>query len=384
MNLITKVKDTFQQAFALPPLVVRSPGRINLIGEHTDYNQGFVLPGAIDKAIYIGIAPRSDDRVSLISLDFAQSHTFLTHELRHNDKPWTHFVMGVIEQFQKAGYTVPGFNCVIGGDVPLGAGLSSSAAFECAVAFGIDEIAGLGLTKMHLVQLAQKAENEFVGVKCGIMDQFASVFGQAGQVIQLDCHSLDYAYFPMPLNGISLVLCDSGVKHSLASSEYNVRRQQCEAGVALIQQKYPQVQSLRDVSLEKLAACKSILPPLVFNRCLYIVEENERLLEATLDLSSGDLVAFGKKMYATHAGLRDLYDVSCPELNVLVSVAEKDPHVLGARMMGGGFGGCTLNLVREEGLTAFLLQTKEQYTLQTGITPAIYIVSLSDGTSTIT
>jgi galactokinase len=384
MKISEKVLSQFHTLFPSSEnlCLVRSPGRINLIGEHTDYNQGFVLPAAIDKAVFMAIAPRSDQKVTVFSLDYEQHLTFSVDNLQKNDKTWSHYLMGVVEQFQKKGSQIRGFDCVFAGEIPLGAGLSSSAALECAMAFALNDIFELNFSKLALVQLAQKAENEFVGVKCGIMDQFASMFGKKNQVLRLDCRTLDYEYFPLSMEDFRIVLCDSGVKHSLADSAYNTRRQECETGVAIIQQQYPQVfvQSLRDVTLEMLNNCKLMLPEVVFKRCLYVVKEIARLLEGTEDLKTQNLAAFGQKMFQTHEGLRDAYEVSCEELDILVSLARNEPNVFGSRMMGGGFGGCTINLVKEKGVENFMQYVKEAYFAKTGIISKIYTVTLENGT----
>jgi galactokinase len=261
--------------------------------------------------------------------------------------------------------------------------MSSSAALECAVGFALSEAFNLNISKMELVKLGQKVENEFVGVKSGIMDQFASVFGKKDHVIRLDCRSLEYEYFPFKMQDIRIVLCDTGVKHSLVTTEYNTRREQCEAGVKLLQSYYPEVKSLRDVTRERLEQHRMEMDPIVYNRCLYVVEENARLLAATEDLQRGDMASFGNRMYLTHYGLRDLYEVSVPELDYLVEFTEKEDIVLGARMMGGGFGGCTINLVKEDNIEAFFDRISKAYKRDIGIDLKIYDGKIEDGTSLI-
>ncbi|MEP7278581.1 MAG: galactokinase [Bacteroidota bacterium] len=331
-------------------IITRSPGRINLIGEHTDYNNGFVLPAAIDKAAYLVVTPRNDDTIHLHSVDLKEDYSTKTSELRKSAVSWPNYILGVIEQFVLSGIAITGFEAVLTGDIPIGAGLSSSAAVECAVALALNELFSAGYDRFTLVKLSQRAENEFVGVQCGIMDQFASMFGKHNHVIRLDCRSLDYEYVPFNMDGIKILLLDTNVKHSLGSSEYNVRRKQCETGVAWIQRHVPEVKSLRDASLEMIE--KYILPEdeLIYRRCRYVVEENNRLLAACKNLEEGNIPAFGKKMYETHEGLSRLYEVSCPELDFLVAHVRSNPVVWGARMMGGGFGGCTINLVQEEAI----------------------------------
>lgn len=343
-------------------IIARSPGRINLIGEHTDYNNGFVLPAAIDKAAYLVITPRNDNEIHLHSVDLDEDYNTTVGELKKSDgASWPNYILGVIQQFLLAGISVSGFDAALTGDIPIGAGLSSSAAVECAVALAMNELFAAGFDKFTLVKLSQKAENEFVGVQCGIMDQFASMFGKYNHVMKLDCRSLEYEYVPFNMDGIKILLLDTNVKHSLGSSEYNVRRKQCEIGVAWIQRYHPEVKSLRDATLEMLDKFVLHDDIMIYQRCKYVVEENSRLLAACKDLEEGNISAFGKKMYETHYGLSKLYEVSCPELDFLVTQVQDNPAVLGARMMGGGFGGCTINLVREEAIEVLIADATMAY-----------------------
>lgn len=377
------VKELFQQTFNEQPLVVCSPGRVNLIGEHTDYNMGFVLPAAINKAAYIAISKRDDDTIFIVAGDLDESYTTEISKLSYSDKGWPNYVLCVVEQLQKIGKNVGGFNAVISGDVPLGAGMSSSAALECATLYGLDQVFSLGLERMQIAKLAQKAENEFVGVKCGIMDQFASVFGKKGHVVKLDCRSLEYEYVPFELEGIKIVLFDSMVKHSLASSEYNVRTSQCSEGVSIIQKKYPQVKTLRDATIEMVEECLSNESTDIYHRCKYVVEENNRLLAACEDLQENKIADFGQKMYETHAGLSELYEVSCPELDFIVECTKKESGILGARMMGGGFGGCVISLVKEDELEGIVQRIKEAYFNKMNIGMNVYITQIEDGTRVV-
>lgn len=329
-------------------IVVRSPGRINLIGEHTDYNNGFVLPAAIDKAAYIAITPRSDRKIHLYAVDLSDRYETAVDELQKSDKSWPNYILGVVQQFALAGIPLSGFDAALSADIPIGAGLSSSAAVECATAVALNELLNTGFDKLELVKMAQKAENEFVGVQCGIMDQFASMFGRHNHAMRLDCRSLQYEYVPFNMDGIKIVLLDTNVKHSLDATEYNVRRNQCEKGVAMIQQHVPGVESLRDVTMPMLDQYVMQKEPLIYRRCKYVVEENNRLLDACEELEKNNLPGFGEKMFASHEGLSKLYEVSCPELDFLAAHVSSNPSVLGARMMGGGFGGCTINLVKED------------------------------------
>ena len=380
-HCIETVRTVFVSNFGHPTLFVQSPGRINLIGEHTDYNQGFVLPAAIDKAIYLAIGKREDKEVHLIAADLADSFSVALNNLNFSQQTWSNYLIGVVDQLQKNGYQLGGFNAVLAGDVPLGAGLSSSAAVECATVFALNELFELGLSKIEMVRLAQKAENEFVGVKCGIMDQFASMFGKTDAVIQLDCQSLDYSYMPFNQEGIKIVLLDTRVKHSLASTEYNLRREECEAGVKIIQEKYPTVASLREATMQMVQECLANADQKIIDRCSFVVAEIKRLQDACKDLEAGDLKAFGKKMYETHDGLSKLYEVSCAELDFLADFAKTDASVLGARMMGGGFGGCTINLVEKNAVEAFVLAAGNAFQKAFGTEMKPYIVSIGNGTS---
>ncbi|UYZ62094.1 galactokinase [Hymenobacter weizhouensis] len=370
---------SFQRQFNYSPLLVRAPGRVNLIGEHTDYNGGFVLPAAIDKEIYFAVGLNGTETVRLHSYDKDESYTATVGEMRRGNTLWANYLKGVVAQFQKRGVTVPGFDCVFGGTVPMGAGLSSSAAVECGLALALDALLGTNLSRLELARMAQLAEHEFAGVQCGIMDQFASLFGRPGHVVRLDCRSLEYEYFPFNTDSCHIVLCNSGVKHSLASSEYNLRRQECEQGVAVLRQHYPEVQSLRDATPEQLHRHRPEMSDVVYRRCLYVVQENLRVEAACQHLMDGDLAAFGRQMYASHAGLRDDYQVSCRELDVLVQIAQGIPGVYGARMMGGGFGGCTINLVDVAHLDSFTQHISEAYQRQVGIPLETYHTTIVGG-----
>jgi len=383
--LSSQVVQKFQEIFASPDaLLVRSPGRVNLIGEHTDYNNGFVLPAAVDKAIYLVMARRNDDDIQLFAMDLDQSYRGpvrppLTPSALH----WPNYILGVVDQLQRMGYTLGGFNCVFAGDIPLGAGMSSSAALENAVIFALNQLFGLGLDPMTMVRLSQKAENEFVGLQCGIMDMFASMFGRKDQVIRLDCQSLEYTYFPFKTEGLRILLLDTQVEHSLASSEYNVRRQQCEAGVRLIQKHHPGVKSLRDVTPDMLTAHVAPVDELIWRRCSFVVEENARVLSGTEDLLRGDLAAFGEKMYASHEGLSKKYEVSCKESDWLVEQVRGTEGVLGARQMGGGFGGCTINLVKAENIDGLVERIAPMYRAAMNRELKWYIGQIENGTSKV-
>lgn len=363
------------------PLLLRAPGRVNLIGEHTDYNDGFVLPGAVDMGISFAITRNELNQARLVAADLDANYECDLAQIKiaPESHSWANYVLGVIAQLQEQGHEFGGFDMVFSGDIPRGAGLSSSAALECGAGLAISALYDLAVERWPLVKMAQKAEHTYAGVRCGIMDQFASTFGKAEQLVRLDCRSLEYAYFPLQMDAYKIVLCNTQVSHSLASSEYNTRREECEQGVALLQQLDPTINSLRDVKLEQIETLKDQMPGKVYDRCRYVVAENERVLTACDALSEGDLPAFGDLMYGSHDGLQHLYEVSCPELDFLVAETQDDPNVLGARMMGGGFGGCTINLVKSEAVDAFEQKMKAAYQTQYSIELPIYIASLVDG-----
>ena len=382
MDLPAQLTVSYRDTFHETPLLICSPGRVNLIGEHTDYNEGFVLPAAIDKAMYLAVGPRPDNAVYLIAHDLQETYAGSLDDLAPTHT-WADYLLGVVAQLRLAGRPVGGFNCVFGGTVPLGAGLSSSAAIENGIGFALNELYHLGLDRITLLKLSQRAENEFVGAKVGIMDMFASMMGRAGHVIKLDCRSLDYAYAPLRMDGIRIVLCDSRVKHSLVVSEYNTRRAECESGVRFLKTFYPAINSLRDVTMDMLDGHLRDTNPLLYRRCAYVVQENERVLNGVAALEAGDVDAFGQLMYGSHEGLSRMYDVSCPELDMLVDIARHLPGVAGARMMGGGFGGCTINLVREENADAFMTVVTKQYKAGSGKDTYIHVCKIEDGTHII-
>lgn len=376
------VKKKFIELFAKEPVLVRSPGRINLIGEHTDYNDGFVMPAAIDKEVVFAMAPSSDGLTTIYSLNFNETvQVDLRNSLKVEQPGWLNYLLGVIHALQSKGHSLVPFVCVVGGDIPVGAGLSSSAAFECGFTFALNELNDLKLSTLEMIRIAQWSEHNYAGVKCGIMDQFASMMGREGHVFVLDCRDLSYEYFPLQFPGYDIILMDSCVKHSLAGSAYNTRREECEEGVRVLKQYYPGIKSLRDVTPEMLNKYRHALKDNVYSRCHYVVEENLRVQGASMDLKNGDLKGFGEKMYATHNGLSKLYEVSCKELDFLVLQAQS-MGVPGARMMGGGFGGCTINLVESSRKERFINTVSELYKKQFNIVPLSYEVSIKGGTST--
>lgn len=327
--------------------IVRSPGRINIIGEHTDYNEGFVLPTAIDKAIYVAVEKRADDFIRLYAEDFKAYFEIALANIRPVEEGWPNYVLGVVDQLQQRGFSLGGFNMYIDGDVPLGAGLSSSAALECAAGYALNVLFDLQLARVDIAKIGQLAEHNYAGVKCGIMDQFASVMSKAGHVVKLDCRDLSFSYKPLDLGDYAVLLLNTNVKHSLASSAYNDRRAACEEGVRLVKAAYPDVKSLRDVTVAQLDQYVKDVDQDIYEKCRFVVEENQRLNDACIALENGDLEELGQQLYRAHDGLSKEYEVSCKELDFLVDYVKNFPEVLGARMMGGGFGGCTINLVHK-------------------------------------
>ncbi len=373
--------SAFQESFGREPtLFVQAPGRVNLLGEHTDYNDGFVLPIAISRAVRLAVAPSGDSRVRLVSRDFGQHSAFdLTPPIRRDPAaPWSDYVRGVAAMLLAAGQPLRGLDAVLSGDVPIGAGLSSSAALEVAAARAFQVVCALTLDDVTLARLCQRAENEFVGMNCGIMDQFISLLGRRDHALFLDCRSLAYRLVPLPTD-VRVVVLDSGVRRELVSSAYNERRAQCEKGVRRFQHHLPHVQALRDVTPADLARYGSELPPVVLRRCRHVIGENQRVLDGVAALERGDVTAFGAAMNASHVSLRDDYEVSCPELDALAEAAWRQPGCLGARMTGAGFGGCTVNLVRVDAVDAFVPAVQAAYQAQTGREAAALVCQAADG-----
>lgn len=379
------ITQKFEEIFEVfPTLQVRAPGRINLIGEHTDYNNGFVLPAAIDKAIYFAISQRNDSKCILYAHDLDDLYEFSLDKIEKSEKGWVNFLIGVLAEIVKKDCTIPtGFNVVFGGDVPLGAGLSSSAAVESGMGFALNKLFNLGLSKLDLALIAQQAEHNFAGVNCGIMDMFASIHGKENAVIKLDCQDYSFQYFPFHAPNYTIVLCNTGVKHNLGDSEYNQRRAECEEGVRLMQSAFPQIDSLRDVSAQMLRSQADKLSPIIYKRCKYVVEEIDRVTVACEALERDDLETFGKKMYETHEGLSQEYEVSCPELDFLVEQTIHLETVLGARMMGGGFGGCTINLVRNDAVDTFIEKMAIAYKQAFNKELVSYKVNITNGVEEI-
>ncbi len=364
-----------------PVVFVESPGRINLIGEHTDYNHGFVMPTAIDKKIYFEI--RKNNTPTSCSIYSETFNTYLNFDLKLIEKSsstWENYILGVVNEVQKRGKNLEGFDCYIKSELPIGAGISSSAALECGLASGLNNLFDLNLSKQEIVNLSQAAENNFVGSQCGIMDQYASVMSKKDHLILLDCLSLEAEFIPANFKSCKILLINSKVSHSIADGEYNTRRKECESGLEIIQNQYTEVKTLRDVTLEMLDYCKSQLSEKQTNRVLYVLQENQRVLAAANLLKSGELQTFGKLMYKSHYGLRDLYEVSCKELDFLVKFSEEKDYIYGSRMMGGGFGGCTINLIEAANIAEFSEEVTIAYQNEFELIPEMITVVPGEGT----
>ena len=367
-----------------PELTVDSPGRINIIGEHTDYNMGYVLPTAIEKKITFKFQKNGSDKICHVySKGYNTGFELSLDKVEKSKVEWENYILGVLNEILKRTDKLKGFDCTLESHVPIGSGVSSSAALECGLAFGLNEMFDLGLSKMDIVELSQAAEHTYAGTKCGIMDQFASVMSKEGHVILLDCESLDYSYIPIQIKPYKIVLLNTNVSHNLASGEYNVRRAQCEEGVAVLQKKYPEVKSLRNATLDMLNDVRIELDETVYNRCSYIIKEKSRVLEAVAALKANNLKRIGELLYETHDGLSKMYEVSCPELDFLVAFSKKYDSVLGARMMGGGFGGCTINLVHEDAIEEFVKAASAAYEKECKLKLSWFEASPSEGTSII-
>jgi galactokinase len=371
--------ERFRKRFHAEPQIFRAPGRVNLIGEHTDYNDGFVLPSAIGFYTHVAISPRSDSRLVLESAEYDNPFEFDLNNLPQKAaQEWCDYVVGVAVMLQRAGHPLSGANMLVHGEIPIGAGLSSSAAIEVSSALAL---LGMSEARMELPQVArlcQRAENEFVGARVGIMDQFVSCLGQQGHALLLDCRSLDFELVSVP-DQVKLVICNTMVKHELAGGEYNRRREECETGVRILAKTYSGIKALRDVSLDQLNANKSVLPDVVYKRCLHVIEENRRVRNAVRCLRAADLKGMGRLMGESHESLRDMYEVSCPELDIMVESAANMPGFYGGRMTGGGFGGCTVNLVDSAEAQTFAHRVTERYKKKIGVTPDVFICEPANG-----
>ena len=373
------MSDTYRERFRSSPHLYFSPGRINFIGEHIDYNDGFVMPSAIDKGICYAVGLNDTGRLNIHSIDFSDSASLPVKDV-HKMSGWKNYVLSVVNEFLKKGLEVKGFDCVFGGDIPNGAGISSSAAVEGGLAFAINELCGFGLGRKELALLCQSAEHGYPGVMCGIMDQYANMFGKKDHVILLDTRSVSHEYFPLHLEGYSILLMNTNVHHSLASSEYNVRRKQCEEGLEILKKEMG-IHSFRDIKdAKELLPFQKKLEEKIYDRCRFVVEEILRTQAAARLLQQNDLAAFGRLMYETHDGLSRLYEVSCPELDFLVMLAKENAGIIGARMMGGGFGGCTINIIRQESVDDFVEKAAGAYQKKFQLDPTVIRVSVEDGT----
>ena len=375
---ITELKNIFRDRFGQEGVVYTSPGRINLIGEHTDYNGGFVFPGAIDSGIYACIRLNGTDKVRAYSID---KEDYCEFGMKEEDNPhvhWANYIFGVCREIIKRGYKLQGFDTVFYGNVPIGAGMSSSAALESTFGFALNELLNLGIDKFELARIGQATEHNYVGVKCGIMDQFASLFGKAGHLMRLNCATMEFEYYPFNPKGYKVVLLDTLVKHELASSAYNKRRESCENACAHIAANYPEVKYLSDANQDMLDEVRPLISGEDYLRASYVIGEKQRVLDVCEALEKGDYETVGDRMYGTHYGMSKLYEVSCEELDFLNDIA-KECGVTGSRVMGGGFGGCTINLVKEELYDSFIETAKEKFNAKFGHEPKVYDVVISDG-----
>ncbi|GGB69040.1 galactokinase [Flavobacterium suaedae] len=383
-TLIQQTQGFFQERFKTEPQhVFLSPGRINIIGEHVDYNDGFVLPAAIDKYVCLTISSTDDTTCTIVAKDIEEEYTFnLQYSLHPVDQMWVNYLLGVLSQLKDKGFNLKGFNLAFSSTVPMGAGLSSSAALECGVAFAMNEMFSLELTKQDIALIGQKAEHTYVGVKCGIMDQFASVFGKENKVIKLDCNTLEYEYHNADFKDYSLLLLDSNVKHTHLTSGYNTRREEVEKGIAILKSHFPEVKNFRDYTEEQVESVKEELGDTVYRRCLFVVKEIQRVQDAVKAMDASDFKTLGTLMFETHNGLSENYEVSCEELDFLVDTVRNNDAVIGSRMMGGGFGGCTINLVKKGSEDEVIAQVSKAYKEKFTIELTAYKVAVSEGTHT--
>lgn len=381
-QLIERTQAYFKEKFNhTADCIFLSPGRINIIGEHIDYNDGFVLPAAINKYICFAVSQNNSSVFNLVAMDLQDEYSFYASQpIQPIDKTWANYILGVIHQIKEKGHQLTGLDIVFSSTIPMGAGLSSSAALECGVGYALNHLFQLGMSKEEIALIGQQSEHQFVGVNCGIMDQFASVFGAKNKVIKLDCNTLEYEYYNANLSQHALVLLDSRVKHTHLTSGYNTRRQEVEKGMSIIKSIFPQVNTFRDCTLEMIQSIQSQLGDTIFNRCLFVVKEIQRVKDAAMALQHNQLDQLGSLMFETHEGLSREYEVSCPELDMLVATAKNTEGIIGSRMMGGGFGGCTINLVKK-GFEKNIIQTiSKEYQHTFGIELFPYEVEISDGT----
>ena len=380
------IRDTtihFENIFQkTPDFTFLSPGRINIIGEHIDYNDGFVLPAAINKYICFAISKNDNSECTIIAKDLNETYQFnWNEELKPVDKMWVNYILGVLHQLKEKEFVMQGFNMVFSSTIPMGAGLSSSAALECGVGFAMNSMFSLGLSKKELALIGQKSEHTFVGVNCGIMDQFASVFGKKNNVIKLDCNTLEYEYHKVDFKNYSLLLLDSNVKHTHLTSGYNVRRQEVEQGLSIIKHYFPEVKTFRNCNEKMVLELREKLGETLFKRCHFVVKEIQRVQDAVIAIENSDFKKLGELMSQTHIGLSKEYEVSCDEIDFLVDSVQNEKSVLGTRMMGGGFGGCSINLVEKGSENKIIEKISTQYKAAFGIDLKSYKVKISKGTS---
>lgn len=383
-TIAARLRNNFHQRFGAEARLFRAPGRVNLIGEHTDYNDGFVMPAAIEQDVWIAIAARDDRKLVVYSENFSESAEIdLDERDPRASRNWIDYVRGVAVMLERSGHTLRGGNLLIWGQVSMGSGLSSSAAIEVATGLALLETASIPVDRVGLAQLCRRAENDFVGARVGIMDPFISCCGRAGNALMLDCRSLEYRLLPIPAT-VSLVICNTMVKHALANGEYNTRRAECEEGVRRLSQRLPHVRALRDVTVGDLERYGGDLPPTIYKRCRHVVSENSRVVEASAALGKADLTTFGRLMAESHISLKEDYEVSCPELDLMVKLAGEATGVFGARMTGGGFGGSTVNLVHRDAVAEFQQHVADAYEKSTGLAPQILVSAAAEGAGEVT
>ncbi len=383
-DLQNKILKAFEERYSGLPVLIKSPGRINLIGEHTDYNEGFVFPATIDKFIYVAVA-KSDNRYSsAYSIDYDESVKIDLNKLeKQENASWQNYVIGVVSGIVEKTNLSDNFNLVFGGDIPIGAGLSSSAALENGIAFGLNSLFDLGLSSNEMMNISIEAEHNFAGVNCGVMDQFSNLNGKKNNAILLDCSDLSFKHIPVQFDDYQLLLINTNVKHQLSDSPYNQRKQSCKTGFEIIKKHFPSVSSLSRTTINQLNTVKAELTEEVYNRCLYVIEENSRVQSARKALEERNWKEFGKQLFASHKGLKELYEVSCAELDFLVDLAKQEPDILGSRMMGGGFGGCTINLIEKKSIDRFINKVKLEYRDKYGYNPDFYSINITDGIKTV-
>ncbi|WP_092793408.1 galactokinase [Algoriphagus hitonicola] len=374
-----RLQELFQKTFESTPIISFAPGRINLIGEHTDYQEGFVFPAAVQFGIWVGVQKNQLPYCRLYSMDFEEEFTFDWQSFSPKKGHWSTYVMGFLAQLKQAGYPFAGFDMMIGGDIPVGAGLSSSAALSVSIGTGLSQLFGLKLTLLSISKYAQNSEHQYAGVNCGIMDPYASAFGKKDHALLLDCRSNQHQEITVNLGEYSLLLVNSNVKHSLEDSAYNQRRAACEKSVEILKAEFPEINTLRDLRNPDLNQVEKLLPASLFPKAKHVISECERVQSAADSLQSGDLKSFGKLLNASHQSLSQDYEVSCAELDFLAEKAQNFPGILGSRMMGGGFGGCTINLIETQKISDFQEKIHQLYQEEFGMKPSFISVEISEG-----